>query len=57
MTEADLHEDSQENTSRIQSIHCFRNDHYKFAFVTKGDCMIYIGLSRNKKESVSFIKK
>ena len=57
MTEADFHEDSQENTSRMQSIHCFRNDHYKFAFVTKGDCMIYIGLSRNKKESVSFIKK
>ena len=49
--------DDEESNSTIHSIICFKRDHYKFAFVTKGNCLIYIALSRNRYESVSFLKK
>ena len=49
--------DDETKNSQMQSIMCYRGDHYKFAFVTKGNCLIYIGLSRCKHESVSFVKK
>ena len=49
--------DDETRNSQMQTIMCFRGDHYKFAFVTKGNCLIYIGLSRIKHESVSFVKK
>ena len=42
----------------MQSIHCnSKEDHYKFVFVSKASCLIYIGLTRNRSESVSFVKK
>ena len=56
-SQADEEYDDESKNSLIQSIHCSKFDHYKFAFITKGACMIYIGLSRNKYESVSFVKK
>ena len=49
--------DDESKNSLIQSIQCTKGDHYKFAFVTKANCLIYIGLSRNKHESISFVKK
>jgi hypothetical protein len=32
-------------------------DKYKFVFVTKGNCLIYIALSRMPNESASFLRK
>ena len=49
--------DDEANNSQVQAIMCNKLDHYKFAFVTKGSCLIYIALSRSKNESVSFMKK
>ena len=52
--------DDETLNSVVQSIHCNSKtpeDHYKFAFMIKGQCMIYIGMSRVKNESVSFVKK
>lgn len=49
--------DDEGKNSQVQAIMCTRIDNYKFAFVTKGNCLIYIAMSRNKYESVSFLKK
>lgn len=49
--------DDEKDNSQVQAIMCTKLDHYKFAFVTKGNCLIYIALSRSKHESVSFLKK
>ena len=49
-------EESNEPISEIQSIKTFGGN-LKFIFLTKGECLIYIALSRQKDESESFLKK
>jgi len=55
MNPDDFAED-EESGARIRAIisHC---GNYKFVFTTKGNCLIYIALSRHREESVSFLKK
>ena len=35
----------------------YSNKKLKIAFVVKGGCLIYIAVSKNPKESISFLKK
>lgn len=48
--------DDEEKNSLMQSVVTWLGD-YKFAFMNKGASLIYIGLSRQKNESVSFLRK
>lgn len=48
--------DDETGNSVIQSLQAY-TDGYKFAFVVKGGCLIYIAMSRCKNESISFLKK
>lgn len=56
MNPDDLVEDDESSNARVRAImsHC---DNYKFTFLTKGNCLIYIALSRQPSESVSFLRK
>ena len=48
--------DDEAGNSVIQSLHAYI-DGYRFAFMTKGGCLIYIAMTRSKNETVSFLKK
>ena len=52
----DMVEDDESKNAKIKAI-MSHGDHYKFVFLTKGNCLIYIALSRQKNESVSFLRK
>ena len=54
--EEDSMMDDETGNSVIQSLQAYV-DGYKFAFVIKGGCLIYIAMSRCKSESISFLKK
>lgn len=56
LTAMDMVEDDESGNAKIKAI-VSHADHYKFVFLTKGNCLIYIALSRQRGESISFLKK
>jgi hypothetical protein len=56
MTQEEMDKDDDKGNSLLQAI-VSHGDGYKFTFLTKANCLIYMALSRQKNESVSFLKK
>ena len=55
MNPDDMIEDDESKNAKVKAI-ISHADRYKFVFLTKGNCLIYIALSRQKNESVSFLR-